>query len=62
MITRIDEPTTKPNYEEMCAKTQHEADYWHNEYRQLMSEVIYLRGVKHTLEAIIGRKIDDANP
>jgi hypothetical protein len=47
------------NYKEMCAKVECEAEYWRTQHSELMGEVLYLRGVKHTLEAITGRKIGD---
>ena len=48
-----------PDYKVMCEKANCEANYWREQHRELMGEVLYLRGVKHTLEAIIGRKIGD---
>ena len=48
-----------PDYKAMCEKDNCEANYWREQHRELMGEVLYLRGVKHTLEAIIGRKIVD---
>ena len=56
---KIDEECVMPNYKEMLAKVECEAEYWRNQHRELMGEVIYLRGVKNTLEAILGRKIGD---
>lgn len=56
---KLDEGCIKPNYEEMYAKLQCETEYWRTQHRELMGEVLYLRGVKHTLEAIVGRKIGD---
>jgi hypothetical protein len=50
-----------PDYKEMCAKAECEAEFWRTQHRELMGEVLYLRGVKHTLEAIIGRKIGEEN-
>jgi hypothetical protein len=58
---KIDEECVMPNYKEMCAKAECEAEYWRNQHKELMGEVLYLRGVKHTLEAIIGRKIGEEN-
>lgn len=48
-----------PDYKAMCEKANCEAEYWRGQHRELMGEVLYLRGVNHTLEAIIGRKIGD---
>ena len=56
---KLDEECVMPDYKEMCAKAKREAEYWRTQYRELMKEVLYLRGVKHTLEAIIGRKLGD---
>ena len=48
-----------PDYKAMCEKAKCDAEYWRRQHRELMGEVLYLRDVKHTLEAIIGRKIGD---
>lgn len=46
-----------PDYKAMYEKANCEAEYWRGKHRELMGEVLYLRGVKHTLEAIIRREI-----
>lgn len=56
---KLGEECITPNYKEMCAKAECEAVYWQSQHRELMGEVLYLRGVKNTLEAILGRKIGD---
>ena len=56
---KLDEGCVMPNYKEMCAKAECEAEYWRTQHRELMGEVLYLRGVKHTLEALLGRKIGE---
>jgi hypothetical protein len=56
---KLDEECIMPDYKERCAKAECEAEFWRTQHRELMGEVLYLRGVKHTLEAITGRKIDD---
>ena len=56
---KLDEECIMPNYKEMCAKAESEAEYWRTQHRELMGEVLYLRGVKHAFEAITGRKIGD---
>ena len=50
-----------PKYKEMCAKAECEAEYWRTQHRELMGEVLYLRAVKHTTEAFLGRKIGEEN-
>lgn len=54
-----DEACVTPNYKEMCAKAECEAEYWRGQHRELMGETIYLRGVKHAIEAVLGREIGD---
>ena len=56
---RLDEACIKPNYEDMYIHAEREKEIWRDQYKNLMEETIYLRGVKHTLEAIVGRKIGD---
>ena len=56
---KLDEECQMPNYKEMYAKLECEANYWREQHRELTGEVLYLRGVKNTLEAILGRKIGD---
>lgn len=52
-----------PDYKAMCEKANCEAEYWRGQHKELMGEILYLRGVKHTLEALLGRKIgDERNP
>lgn len=58
---KLEEGCVMPNYKEMLAKAECEANYWRDQHRELMGEVLYLRGVKHTLEAIIGRRIGNEN-
>ena len=47
------------DYKAMCEKAECEANYWREQHRELTGEVIYLRGVKHAIEAVLGRKIGD---
>ena len=58
---KLDEDCVMPDYEELFAEAERESEYWRTQHRELMGEVLYLRGVKHTLEAIIGRKIGEEN-
>ena len=50
-----------PDYEAMCKKAEVDAQYWRDQCRDLARENNYLRGVKHAIEAILGRKIGDGN-
>ena len=56
---KLDEKCIMPDYKEMCAKAECEAEYWRGQHKELMGEVLYLRGVKHAIEAVLGRKIGD---
>ena len=56
---RLDEACVEPNYEDMYIRAEREKEVLRDQYKNLMEETIYLRGVKHTLEAIVGRKIGD---
>ena len=48
-------PDCKALYEDVVK----EAEYWKQECQHQSSEVIYLRAVKQTVEAFLGRKIGD---
>lgn len=48
-----------PDYEAMYKKAEVDAQYWRDQCRELARENNYLRGVKHTIEAILGRKIGE---
>lgn len=56
---KIDEECVMPDYKEMYEEAARQADYWKQECQRQSFETVYLRGVKHTLEAIIGRKIGE---
>lgn len=55
----LNDECVMPDYKVMCEKANCEANYWREQHRELMGEVIYLRGVKHTVEAFLGREIGD---
>lgn len=48
-----------PNYKEMYEEAAKEAEYWKQESQRQAYEVVYLRAIKNTTEAFLGREICD---
>ena len=51
----------KPDYKRMYEEAAEQAAYWKEECQRCSYEAVYLRAVKHTAEAFLGRKIGEEN-
>ena len=56
---KSDEACVMPDYKGMYEEAAKQAEYWEQESQRQAYEVVYLRGVKQTTEAFLGRKIGD---
>jgi hypothetical protein len=57
----LDEKCVMPDYKDMYEEAAKQAEYWEQEYKKLSLEVVYLRAVKNTTEAFLGREIGSEN-
>ena len=56
---KTDEACVMPDYKSMYEEAAKLAEYWKQEAQRQAYEVAYLRAVKQTAEAFLGRKIGD---
>lgn len=56
---KLDEGCVMPDYKEMYEEAAKQAEYWKQECQSQSFELVYLRAVKHTTEAFLGRKIGE---
>ena len=53
------EACVMPDYKTMYEEAAKQAEYWKQEAQRQTYDVVYLRAVKQTAEAFLGRKIGD---
>lgn len=58
-LNELNEDCVMPDYKDMYEDAVRQAELWKEECQRQSSEVIYLRAVKQTVEAFLGRKIGD---
>jgi type II secretory pathway component PulL len=56
---KTDEACVMPDYKTMYEEAAKQAEYWKQEAQRQTYEAVYLRAVKQTAEAFLGRKIGD---
>lgn len=55
----LNDACVMPDYKTMYEEAARQAEYWKEESQRQTYEVVYLRAVKHTVEAFLGREIGD---
>lgn len=53
----LNENCVMPDYKVMYEEAQRQAEIWNEQYKSVLDELAYLRGIKETVEAFLGRKI-----
>lgn len=56
---KLEEACVMPDYKDMYEEAAKQAEYWKQECQRQSFEVIYLRAVKQTVEAFLGREIGE---
>lgn len=59
--TELSADCVKLDYKHMYEEAAKQAEYWKQEFQRCSAEFMYLRAVKHTAEAFLGRKIGEEN-
>lgn len=60
-VDKSNEDCVMPDYKVLYEESAKQVEYWKQEHKNLLLEIEYLRGVKNTAEAFLGRKIGGEN-